>query len=93
VSNNGTFSSEVVIEHAVPQGSILGPFLFTFVTSPIGNICRKYGVKFHIYADDLQICCDVDKKYLNDVHNKISNIECCISENSFMDESKQTKTK
>jgi retron-type reverse transcriptase len=49
---NGEFSSEIVIEHGVPQGSILHSLLFIFFTSPNGEICRKYGIKFNIYADD-----------------------------------------
>jgi hypothetical protein len=80
VTVNGEFSSEIVIEHGVPQGSILGPFLFIFFTSPIGEICRKYGIKFHIYADDLQLYCELDPKNPNDTQTNINNLECCIAE-------------
>ena len=64
----------------IPQGSVLGPILFTIYTVPIGDICRKHQVAFHLYTDDTQIYLSFRPSISSSKHECIAKIKKCIED-------------
>ena len=60
----------------MPQGSVLGPMLFTAYVSPVGDVITSMGLKHHQYADDTQLYFEVRASHHKDDSNVI---EKCTS--------------
>ena len=51
----GVLSKKCHLEFGVPQGSVLGPVLYTMYTMPLACIFRQHKINYHMYADDSQL--------------------------------------
>ena len=53
--NGGVSSSTFPLKQGIPQGSYLGPMLFTVYTSTLFAIAEKHLPRVHCYAHDSQL--------------------------------------
>ena len=76
----GCTSSFRSLDQGVPQGSVLGPLLYSMYTSPIAKIITRYGLKHHLYADDSQLYISFKTDSYEDLQMVKAKIEMCVKE-------------
>lgn len=69
-------SKPVMLDSGVPQGSVLGPILFTAYISPIAHIVANHNILHQQYADDSQLFISLSP---SNPQPNISQLELCLT--------------
>jgi hypothetical protein len=80
VNINGDFSGDKDLIYGVPQGSVIGPQAFTYYTRRVGEIISKHDLKYHIYADDVQIYAIFDPNCHGDAACALFRLGQCVKD-------------
>ena len=73
VKVNNTISDPFSLDYGVPQGSILGPTLFSLYIKDIQEIIQSHNINSHFYADDIQLYMTCNE------NTDFTNLETCLN--------------
>lgn len=77
---SGTYSDQHNLDFGLPQGSVLGPSMFSNYTYPLGQIITRHGLNYHMYADDTQIYIDFNPRIPGDCAVALFKLQTCIND-------------
>ena len=85
---DGSLSCPQYLHVGVPQGSVIGPFLFCLCTTSISQIITNHYVSHHMYADDTHVYIELSQ---SDTHKSIFSLSDCLTDISLWMKSSKLK--
>ena len=74
-----SLSSPIPVTCGVPQGSVLGPLIFTLYILPLSKLIQYFSaISYHIYADDIQFYIKLPINSSPDSNSSLSKCICHI---------------
>ena len=80
VSLSGKCSESLQLNQRVPQGSCLGPLLFTLYASKLFEVVKRHLPSVHAYADDTQLYLAFQPGCASSTDDAIAAMERCVNE-------------
>ena len=72
VAIGNAISDPLPLQYGVPQGSVLGPLLFSLYTRRLSQLLDDMGLSYHMYADDTQVYCTFRDEEFQAIKDKIT---------------------
>ena len=73
------FSPESPLLYGVPQGSVLGPLLFSLYTSQLAALIQNFNIGYHFFADDSELYSRIPTDHSSALE-AVRNMESCCDE-------------
>lgn len=73
----GEYRSDIgPVSTGIPQGSIVGPLLFSLYLFPLGQLLRTLYINYHFYANDIHIYihCTLRSSFKCAIENKVNKL-------------------
>ena len=83
---DGIVSEPAELTYGVPQGSVLGPVLFTLYSQPISGVIENKNLNYHKYADDTELSASSKPELFSSAMSELKN--CTLDVLSWMDSNK-----